>query len=322
VPLRRSYAPPKNIQLSDALLMAFLYKSRLLCLKLGADNMPMSGVVSRDGTMASDIVGAVKQMGNAWRKRASLQLCAVCIIATLYPPCFVMAGNAESDTRETARLLAILLDSGRVVIGRNQHLINDPSSADNGFTPELFADQTIALFKQRTGHSLTDLPNVNVPRMAKPLLERLLHQGKKTVESFQPVLHMKGLKYKGLIPATFGTETATRFQKSSGIYLKQTAPDYLIRNANNKPDAFEVEQMKRMSDPSFQRDGEAVVSDIQGGTTVRVMLPLFYEKSCLSCHGEPKGERDISGYPKEGGRLGELGGAISVSIEQDHLAVP
>ncbi|MEE8532920.1 MAG: hypothetical protein V3S95_05135 [Alphaproteobacteria bacterium] len=33
-------------------------------------------------------------------------------------------------------------------------------------------------------------------------------------------------------------------------------------------------------------------------------------------HGEPKGERDATGDKKEGGQLGELGGAISVAIYQ------
>ena len=46
----------------------------------------------------------------------------------------------------------------------------------------------------------------------------------------------------------------------------------------------------------------------------RLLIPEYYGKSCLGCHGEPKGERDITGGKKEGGRLGELGGAISVSI--------
>ena len=47
---------------------------------------------------------------------------------------------------------------------------------------------------------------------------------------------------------------------------------------------------------------------------VRVMLPLYYEKACLICHGGPKGERDISGYSKEGGKEGELAGASSVKL--------
>jgi general secretion pathway protein A len=44
------------------------------------------------------------------------------------------------------------------------------------------------------------------------------------------------------------------------------------------------------------------------------MLPLYYNKACLDCHGEPKGQRDITGYPREGGKEGELGGAISVKL--------
>ena len=232
----------------------------------------------------------------------------------------VAADNTDSELSETARLLAILLDSGRVAIGRNQALINDPSNAQTAFTQELFATHTTAIFKERTGHNLDDLPNATVPTLAKRLLERLLMESKKTVESYQPVLNMKGLKYKGLIPATFGTETATRFQKWSGVYLKQTAPEHFLRNANNKPDSFEVEHMKELSEASFQKNKETVVSKPDGGSSVRVLLPLFYEKACLSCHGEPKGERDISGYSKEGGKEGQLGGAISVKIDTSQLA--
>ena len=35
---------------------------------------------------------------------------------------------------------------------------------------------------------------------------------------------------------------------------------------------------------------------------------------CLTCHGEPKGEIDVTGYPKEGGKLGDLGGVISITL--------
>jgi Protein of unknown function (DUF3365) len=50
------------------------------------------------------------------------------------------------------------------------------------------------------------------------------------------------------------------------------------------------------------------------GKYVRVLLPLFYKRACLACHGEPKGQRDISGYPREGAKEGERGGAINVKI--------
>ena len=241
---------------------------------------------------------------------------------TLASPFFSAADETEAELRETGRLLAIVLDSGRVTIGRNQALLNDPTRGEKGFTPEVFAAQTMAVFKERTGYDLTDLAHANVPGIAKPLLERLLAESKKTVATYQPVLNMQGLIYKGLIPATFGTETGTRFQKWSGVYLKQTAPEHLLRNQNNKPDPFEAAQMTRMNDPAYSHNGEAIVSEtLEEGKSVRVLLPLFYEKACLSCHGQPKGERDITGYPREGGKEGELGGVISVKIERNRTGV-
>ena len=53
---------------------------------------------------------------------------------------------------------------------------------------------------------------------------------------------------------------------------------------------------------------------VEGGKAVRVMLPLYYGKGCLGCHGTPKGETDVSGYKKEGANEGDLGGAISVKL--------
>jgi general secretion pathway protein A len=241
-----------------------------------------------------------------------VQLCVICI-GSVVP--WVVFAAGEDDVRESARLLAVLLDSGRVAIGRSQELINDPDKGDKGFTPEFFAEQTITLFKQRTGHDLRNLATAQVPMMAKPLLERLLEESKKTVTTYQTVINVKGVRYKGLIPATFGTETAARFGIWSGLYLKQTAPDHLLRNAKNKADDFELAAMDKMRDPTFSRDGDHILSEVaEGGKALRVFLPLFYSKACLSCHGEPKGERDLTGYPREGAQEGNLGGAISVKL--------
>jgi hypothetical protein len=43
-------------------------------------------------------------------------------------------------------------------------------------------------------------------------------------------------------------------------------------------------------------------------------VPEYYVASCLSCHGTPKGEIDVTGYPKEGAALGDLGGVISIKL--------
>ena len=253
-------------------------------------------------------------MCRSWVGRWTARMFLSCFVILGSPALWVLA-EGESEVRESARLLAVLLDSGRVAIGRNQELINDPTKADKGLTPEVFAEQTIALFKQRTGHDLKNFSTAQVPPTAKPLLERLLEESKKTVATYQTVINVQGIKYKGLIPATFGTETGARFQLWSGFYLKQTAPDQWLRNSKNKADAFEATAMNRMEDSTYPRNDDQIWSELsEGGKSVRVLLPLFYGKACLSCHGEPKGERDLTGYPREGAQEGTLGGAISVKL--------
>jgi general secretion pathway protein A len=264
--------------------------------------MTDNGELKREGTTS---------MCTRWVVWIVSVLCVGTLCASLSPA----VAESESAVRETGRLLAVLLDAGRVAIGRNQLLLNDPAKGDKGFTPEVFAQQTMGLFKERTGHDLTNLSAAAVPEMARPLLVRLLEESQKTVASYQTVINMPGIKYKGLIPATFGTETGARFQSWSGVYLKQTAPEHLVRNPKNKPDAFEAAEMKKMGEPSFPRVGEQVVSQtVEDGKSMRVLLPLFYGKACLSCHGAPKGERDVTGYPREGAQEGDLGGAISVKL--------
>lgn len=49
------------------------------------------------------------------------------------------------------------------------------------------------------------------------------------------------------------------------------------------------------------------------------MVPVRMQEPCLQCHGGPAGELDITGHPKEGYRLGELVGAISLTVPVDNF---
>ena len=232
----------------------------------------------------------------------------------IFLPLMAVAGPVE-DASETGRLLAILLDTGRATIAKKQELINDASKANKGFTSDVFERQVAEEFQQRTGIALTNLEAAEVPAMAKPLLARLMQESKKTIDTYQSVINVPGFAYKGLIPATFGTETASRFQSWSGIYMKQTAPSHLVRNPRNKPDEYESAVLAKFSSTSPSEAPDTVFTEVtDDGKFVRVLLPLFYQRSCLACHGEPKGQRDITGYPREGAKEGELGGAISVKL--------
>lgn len=220
---------------------------------------------------------------------------------------------AADDAVETGRLLAVLHDSGRVTIGANQSLINDPDKGDKGFTPENFEKQVTEKFKDRAKVNLADLKNEKVPELAKKLLPQLIDAMKQTVADYQPVINRPGVGFKGFIPATFGTQAAAKFRAKTGVYLKQTQNP--PRNPKNTPDEFELKALAKFAEASYPRQGEKILSEtVEGGKAVRVMLPLFYGKGCLGCHGEPKGEKDISGYMKEGAKEGDMGGAISVKL--------
>lgn len=244
------------------------------------------------------------------RKRMLITILFIGLIGVGVAPATVLA---DADAVETGRLLAILLDSGRVTVGANLPLINDPEKGDKGFTPEVFEKQLIGKFKERSGVDLANLKNEKVPEMAKKLLPELVDASKKTVADYQPVINKQGVGFKGFIPATFGTQAAAKFTAKSGTYLKQTHNP--ARNPKNTPDEFELKTLAIFADTSYPRQGEKIISEpVDGGKAVRVMLPLFYGKGCLGCHGEPKGEKDISGYMKEGAKEGDLGGAISVKL--------
>lgn len=241
-----------------------------------------------------------------------MALLSVFIMASV----FSNRGRAQDheQERETSRLLAILFDSGRLVVGMNQELINDESKGDKGFTSAVFEKQVLTVFQQRTGIHLSNSSD-KIPALARPLLDRLLEESKKTIDSYQTPINIPGIRYKGLIPATFGTETAKRFQTWSGIYLRQIAPEKFLRNVKNKPDTYEAAVLLALAEQtatSGETQPNWEVTD--GGQMLRFVLPLYYSKACLDCHGEPKGQRDISGYPREGGKEGELGGAISVKV--------
>ncbi len=219
------------------------------------------------------------------------------------------------ELSETARLLAVLLDSGRVVLGRAQSTINNPRIGEKGFSSSVFEGQLRKEFQTRTGHDLHNLAVAPMPESAKPLLLRLAFFMQKAVHDVQPDINKKGIGFKGFIPATFGTQVADSFSKDTGLELRQIGPPGTEpRNPNNKPNEQE-EQLLYAVQKNHPRVGDHIVEqELADSRGVRVMLPLFYSKQCLACHGNPNGQVDISGYQKEGFKEGDLGGAISIVL--------
>lgn len=223
------------------------------------------------------------------------------------------AAVSRSEAEETAKLLAALLDAGRVVIERNQPLINDQHRGDKGFTPEVFEKQLNEEFLARTSVDLAHLNDARVPPLARDLLRALVQASKDVVADAQLVINQRGVGYKNFIPATFGSQAAARFSSKSRVRLKQTTLQ--PRNEKNQPDLYEAAVLQQLATQPNQSTPFSEVTD--GGKMLRVLTPIYYTKDCLKCHGGPPGDLDISGYPKEGAKEGDLAGAISVSIPME-----
>ncbi|MGH7233366.1 MAG: Tll0287-like domain-containing protein [Nitrospiraceae bacterium] len=224
------------------------------------------------------------------------------------------AAFANSEAVETGRLLAVLLDAGRMVVAENQSLINDPKKANKGFTPDVFELQVIDRFKERVSIDLANLKNERVPEKTKKLLHALAQVEKMVVSDVQRIINMEGIGYKGFTPTVFAASAVSKLRAYADVSVRQTMKS--PRNPRNAPDPFEAKALEKFADPKYPRQGEAIVSEVvDGGNSVRVVLPLYYAKSCLACHGEPKGAKDVTGYMKEGRKEGDLGGAISVKLD-------
>jgi len=242
---------------------------------------------------------------------AMVGILAIVAIGTLAPGTGWAVDRAEAE--ETARLLAKLLKAGRLVIEQNQQLIDDQHKGDKGFTPEVFEQQLVQEFRQQTGIDLLKIQStpasIAIPPLAKELLPAFVLASKEVVRDAQVVINQRGIGYKNFIPATYGSQAAARFSKQSHVRLKQTTLE--PRNPKNEPDDYEASVLKWLSG---RPRAEAYVSELTDhGQTLRVIMPIYYVTTCLTCHGEPKGDLDISGYPKEGHREGDLAGAITVT---------
>ena len=214
------------------------------------------------------------------------------------------------ELETTARLLAILLDSGRNVINENQVLFDEQGKTEKGFTPDVFERQVLDIFHSRSGTDLRDLEAARIPAGAKTLLKELVLVSKQVVAEAQPEINRAGGGLK-FIPAIFGARVATRFTERTHVRLKQTA--LAPRNPLNAPDTVERTALEAFADPSYPR--EKVISEVTAKSgSLRLMFPLYTTRKCLDCHGDPKGELDRTGYPREGLSLGQNAGAISVVI--------
>ena len=211
--------------------------------------------------------------------------------------------------------LAAVLRAGRSVLSNSQALINDPNVADKGLTGDVFYAKVIEAYLAANGEEpLTD----ELDPVERKLTETQLDAMVSVIDANQEIINAEGLGFKGFIPAIFARLVNEQFGMVlvNEAKVKVTAPKALVRNRMARPDTWEnmviEDKFQSASWPAGQAFYE--VTDVSETPAFRMLIPEYYSESCLACHGSPAGETDVTGFPKEGGNLGDLAGAISITL--------
>ncbi len=212
-----------------------------------------------------------------------------------------------ANEAEVAEHLIELVNIGRAVVTEYQATINDAAKGQKGFTGDFMTGQVMERFREKTGIDLR-IPNV-IPQADFYLT--LVDVQREVVDESQLVINRQGVGFKGFLHAVFARRVGERFHQKTGVRMKLTGIDY--RNPNSKPDDFELEVLRMFNDPRHPKEQiYARNTTLDGRPVLRMMDPEYADASCLSCHGGPKGERDIMGKKKEGWKEGAFAGAISL----------
>jgi hypothetical protein len=242
----------------------------------------------------------------------AISLCATWFMSLSGP---AVSATPDDDDKAIAGSLAAMLRSARAVISRNQDRINNPDIGDKGLTGKSVLDEAVKIYLENMH---TDPMKADMATRHGRLLRVQMDAIVDVVDSNQKTINQPGIGFKGFIPATFTRLVNETFGKGAAndAEIKATAPLDLVRNRKARPDEWETEVIRDKLSAANWSKGElfATVANSKGRQAFRVAVPEYYAASCLSCHGDPKGQIDITGYPKEGAKEGDLGSVISITL--------
>ncbi len=121
--------------------------------------------------------------------------------------------------------------------------------------------------------------------------------------------------FAGVYCAVAAKSIAERFSDDSEYSIRYVREN--PRNLDDAPDRFETRALRQFE----QGIGEEYYGyeEQDGRSVFRYVALLDVEEGCLPCHGEPMGEKDVTGYAKEGMAVGDVAGAVSVIMPMDAI---
>ncbi len=123
-------------------------------------------------------------------------------------------------------------------------------------------------------------------------------------------------KHLEQVPVVVAMRTAEEYASHEG--LKFRTPSLHPRNPKNQATEFERRALEAFEkEPSLQEFVERPTVD--GREVMRYAQPVRVGQDCLQCHGDPAGEKDPFGYPKEGMKVGDMRAAFVLEAPTDAL---
>ena len=131
-------------------------------------------------------------------------------------------------------------------------------------------------------------------------------------------LMVPGRNFKHLeqVPVVVAMSTAAEYAGREGMSFR--TPSLHPRNPKNQATEFERRALDAFEkDPSLSEFAERI--QVEGREVMRYAQPVRVTQDCLQCHGDPVGEKDPFGYPKEGMKVGELRAAFVLEAPTESL---
>jgi hypothetical protein len=230
-------------------------------------------------------------------------------------------------SNDNKTLLDELKSSAMHVVDLHQKLFNTDQNGtvtDKGLGSDWFGKESYMQFKKMaTGQkwNIRELKGSDDPALLGQALSTYLAAARIVVARSQKKINTDSdgtVNPTHFYPAVFGRLTADEFYSRTGIKIKQTTTGkgYGARNSKyNSPDGWEKSALAKFESAEWERtSGVGEMVPEAGKKYYRYMQPLEIKQACLTCHGDPRGEKDISGHIKEGYQVNDIRGGISVKI--------
>ncbi|KTE91547.1 c-type heme family protein [Desulfitobacterium hafniense] len=123
--------------------------------------------------------------------------------------------------------------------------------------------------------------------------------------------------FKGVYCSIAGKDIAQRFTRQSEGYIIRYAREN-PRSGTDEPDVFERKALTLFATGESRE--QYGIEKYKGEMVFRYTSAIEIRHNCLPCHGEPAGEKDETGFIKEGMKVGDIAGASSIIIPLDLYA--